>query len=327
MNSDSTNGIPDEVVDRSAEWVTRIQSGEIDRNHCDDLKTWLAADSIHAETFQRMLDMYERSGALAAPTVSTGSANDVRVRHYAASPWLMATAAAAVLVVAAASFLSLSAGESIRTAVGERRLVNLDDGSSVHLNVDSAISVRLADDRRRVELSQGEVLFDVAGSDSRPFVVETDRLDVTVTGTSFQVTRYDGDTTVAVLEGSVNVALRNPEAGTDAAPGAVLLAAGEGVRLSADGLDRLAAIDTRQLTGWRDGWLYLNNAPVGELVDRLNRQFRGDIRIDDAELSETRISIALRLQGRRQTFERLERLLPLRVDERPGEVFVIGARP
>ena len=58
-----------------------------------------------------------------------------------------------------------------RTAIGEQRIVKLEDGSIVTLNTRSQIKVRFERDRRRIDLIEGEALFEVAHDTARPFQV------------------------------------------------------------------------------------------------------------------------------------------------------------
>jgi transmembrane sensor len=313
----------DRIVDQSADWICRIQSGQIDPDDCDDLKSWLAADPHHAATFRRMLDVFTVTDALRRPArraAPARTAGDHPLR------WLV-SAAAGTLVVLALVLSTLFTGDTVRTAVGERRLVHLEDGSDVHLNVLSDVTVRMTGSRRTVEVKEGEVLFDVDGADPRPFVVETALMEVVVTGTSFQVTRFESGSAVSVLEGTVNVRMLDSGANQAGTGGTISLRAGEGIRLEAGEIRHLSDIDPRRAAGWRDGWLYLDNVSVGELVERLNRQYRGEVHTDDAALADTRISVALRLQKRNKTFERLEMLLPLDIEELPGERFVVHSSP
>ena len=147
-------------------------------------------------------------------------------------------------------------------------------------------------------------------------------LDVRVTGTTFQVSRYDDKTTVSVIEGEVEV---RPSDSPDAAA-AVSLRRGQTVLFANAALGTPEDVDTRRVTGWREGWLYHDARPLQDLVDRLNRHYDGEIEIRDAELASSEVSVALRLDRREETLARLERLLPLDIEELPGNRSVVHAR-
>ena len=94
----------------------------------------------------------------------------------------------------------------VKTTVGQRSVTRLPDGSIVHLNDDSNISYcgDFKEDVRRVKV-RGEAYFQVVKGE-KPFVVETERMQTEVLGTSFNVKNRDGETAeVTLVEGSVNV--------------------------------------------------------------------------------------------------------------------------
>jgi transmembrane sensor len=118
---------------------------------------------------------------------------------------LFAVAASILLVTVALAVFLLAPGGVYATAVGERRTLTLEDGSTVELNSRSRIRVRFAKSQRDVELLEGQVLFHVAKDSSRPFVVHSDTLSVRAVGTKFDVNRKTTGTTVTVVEGRVAV--------------------------------------------------------------------------------------------------------------------------
>jgi transmembrane sensor len=81
------------------------------------------------------------------------------------------------------SLLTLEAN----TTVGEQRVLSLVDGSQIHLNTDSVISVDFSDSRRDVHLLKGEAHFEVAHDEKRPFIVKAAGNTVTAVGTAFNV--------------------------------------------------------------------------------------------------------------------------------------------
>jgi transmembrane sensor len=92
------------------------------------------------------------------------------------------------------------------TSVGEHRIIALEDGSVVHLNASSHISVELSAARRAVRLHQGEALFTVAHDDQHPFEVEIGSAVIRDVGTAFDVYRETSNMTrVTVVAGEIEV--------------------------------------------------------------------------------------------------------------------------
>ena len=89
---------------------------------------------------------------------------------------------------------------------GQRAEITLIDGTKVWLNAGSTLRFpsQFADNRH-IQL-KGEGFFDVAKDTEKPFIVETDKYQVRVHGTSFNVSAYPGNPfEVSLLKGSVSV--------------------------------------------------------------------------------------------------------------------------
>ena len=98
--------------------------------------------------------------------------------------------------------------EEFTTPSGQRAMVKLHDGTTVWLNARSTLRYpnHFAREERKVELD-GEAFFDVEHNEHKPFVVSTEKLDIKVLGTKFNVFAYKGreEFNTALLEGSVKV--------------------------------------------------------------------------------------------------------------------------
>ena len=178
--------------------------------------------------------------------------------------------AAALLVVAAAypTYTYLTPTWSVETALGEQRSVTLDDGTVIDLNGGTRVTL----DRRNTRLAtleEGEARFTVIHDDAVPFSVKTGSALIQDVGTVFNVTRGDGQTEVAVSEGSV---VYNPK------QQAVVLVKGHRLQVR-DGAQRLApvAVDPASVGGWKAGRLSYDAAPLAEVAIGLSRAMGGRI--------------------------------------------------
>lgn len=98
---------------------------------------------------------------------------------------------------------------TLSTANGETYKLHLPDGSYVWLNSASSLtySIRLVENGKRTVRLQGEGYFEIAKDKSHPFVVATDKQNVEVLGTHFNVNSYPNEAIVAttLIEGAVSV--------------------------------------------------------------------------------------------------------------------------
>jgi transmembrane sensor len=128
---------------------------------------------------------------------------------------LKITAAAAVLFIAVFfTFNYYNSTKNIKTflaAYGERKNIQLPDGSVVTLNAGSKIEIDESFDvnNRNVYL-EGEAFFDVKHNVKLPFIVHTPAMDVRAVGTAFNVKAYINEkiTEASLIRGVVQVTLK-----------------------------------------------------------------------------------------------------------------------
>jgi ferric-dicitrate binding protein FerR (iron transport regulator) len=90
--------------------------------------------------------------------------------------------------------------------------VQLPDGTHVWLNAGSKLTYdkEFNSSRREVTLT-GEGYFDVVRNEKKPFIIHTEKMDVKVLGTRFNVKSYPNDkaTEAALIHGSIEVSLKD----------------------------------------------------------------------------------------------------------------------
>jgi ferric-dicitrate binding protein FerR (iron transport regulator) len=101
-----------------------------------------------------------------------------------------------------------SSYNQLTVPAGQRAQITLSDGTSVWLNSLSTLTYpgAFTGDAREVTLD-GEGYFDVTHDEKKAFVVKTQKLDIRVFGTEFNVTAYSDNafSEVSLLKGSVEV--------------------------------------------------------------------------------------------------------------------------
>lgn len=175
------------------------------------------------------------------------------------------------------------------TRTGEQLRVPLPDGTVVELNTQSRLQVDYSPRHRDVTLLAGEALFSVHHDARRPFSVHVNKTIIDVLGTEFSVyKRPDSTTTVAVLEGKVQVSYDVPgvsdpkspfpigNAPNSAAPEPVLsptpVSAGQSVRIVANGqLVQHEKLGESHPTAWTEHQLWFEGSSLAEIAAEFNR--------------------------------------------------------
>ncbi len=156
----------------------------------------------------------------------------------------------------------------VKVGKGIRHRVELSDGTVVELNSESRLIYpeKFVSGQPRTVYLSGEAVFDVKKGMDR-FVVKTELVDVDVLGTLFNVKSYNNDEMVSVslLRGSVRV---TSESFSE------LLEPGEKIsmnRLTSE--YEICQSDVVSDRLWTEDKLYMEDMPVKEIADILERKF------------------------------------------------------
>ncbi|MGH8136503.1 MAG: FecR family protein, partial [Steroidobacteraceae bacterium] len=182
---------------------------------------------------------------------------------------------------------------SYQSAHGVQTVAQLPDGSELHLNTDSAVTVRYSSSERVIEIARGQALCTVARDDDRRFRVAAGDVHILAVGTQFDTYRRPEGTTVTVVEGSVAVLAGRPPppGGTGFPLDALRVNAGYQVHVDADGVsDQPIPVDVQQAVAWPQRKIAFEQRPLGEVADEFNRYGSIPIEIDDPDLRALPIS-------------------------------------
>ncbi|MGH6965230.1 MAG: FecR family protein, partial [Phenylobacterium sp.] len=244
----------------AADWVVRLQTADLTEDQALSFDAWLSASDDNALAYDAALGvMFEVEAS--APRI----AFDLR-RLPAPRPanarrgWIvaggMAAAATVALAIMPVSLLS-APPQTYTTAKGEHRTVTLADGTKVDLNAGTRMTVTLARHERRVSMPEGEAVFDVASDHSRPFLIAAGDRTVRVVGTRFDVRRREGQLSVTVDRGVVEV-----RPNEDAPGRAFRLRPGQRLDHAQGAADaHVRAVAPADVYAWRTGRLIYRDQP------------------------------------------------------------------
>jgi transmembrane sensor len=253
----------------AAAWHARLGEPRVSTQTIEDFFAWRSKPE-NADAYRRVEAAWTGSGRLAAsPQIQAAldaalSSGPERKRSRSLPPALLALAAGLVIVALFyGSWVWLGARSGFETGVGEQRLVQLADGSSVQLDTDTRLRVRFSDGQRLVDLERGQALFTVAHDASRPFIVQADGTSVTAVGTVFDVRRDALGVRVTLVSGAVDVAREG-----QGAP--ARLAAGQQSNVTNKGV-ATRAVDVAAAVSWTEGRIVFVDTPLNQAVAEVNR--------------------------------------------------------
>lgn len=258
------SGIAPATRAEAAAWVAKLHGPGRDACVEAGLHDWLNAHPLHQAAFEQATDSWESVGVVPAERLSAMVRWDrvggvrARSRHY-----LPLSIAATLVLLFGTTIWFTTARDAYATQAGEQRTVVLSDGSRIHLNTATSIKVRFDKQRRRVELKEGEALFEVAHAPSRPFEVIAGTRAITALGTSFVVRRDPGQFSVTLVEGKVAVEDADEAGRTILLPGDRITLARAASTIDNPPLERILA--------WQHGLVMLDAVPLRAAIEEMNR--------------------------------------------------------
>ena len=268
-----------DALEQAAGWLMLLHAGsatEADRHAC---RRWQEASPDNARAWERAERLMNKLGGLppelAMPALDRPARADRRsaiVKLVA----LLAMAPAGWLAWRTADRQGWNAGH--HTVTGERRTINLADGSEITLNTATAIDIAFDARERVVRLRHGEILIRTGhdASTARPFYVETAEGRMEALGTRFNVRQDDGRTQLAVFESAVRIEPRKL-----ARAQFRIIQAGQKTAFTASDIDAVSA-GGRADEAWTQGMLLADRMALRTFTAELARYRSGIVHCDPA---------------------------------------------
>jgi transmembrane sensor len=179
------------------------------------------------------------------------------------------------------------AWHTLKIPAGMRSELYLPDSTKVYLNSKTTLSYPLVfkGETREVKLS-GEAYFEVAENKEIPFIVNTGKVNIEVTGTEFIATTYPHEnlTEIILIEGGIN--LFQGEYLLAKKDIAKLHPGEKAFYLAGEKSLEIEKVDIGKYIAWKEGLLVFRDDPMPEVVRRLNRWFNVDIQLEGPELKD-----------------------------------------
>jgi len=173
---------------------------------------------------------------------------------------------------------------------GQKADVRLADGSHILLNSESVLTYPANFSTRERNLTiEGEAFFDVQANDKMPFNVTVGELEIIVTGTSFNVDGYPGESeiNITLVDGSAKIITKSGRVITDLAPG-------ENAKIDVK-FNRLTKtkVDTDFYTSWQRGIIRFSDRRIEDIAMDLERWYNVEIIFESEKIKDFRYSGAI----------------------------------
>lgn len=220
--------------------------------------------------------------------------------------WIRSVAASLLILSAITGFfyfnnkshhlaISPVAFRQTTTETGEMKIITLTDGTKITLNNESRLKypITFNGTTREVFLT-GEAFFDVAHNPKKPFKVYTDKVNVQVLGTSFNVKAYreDEELSVSVATGKVGVIP------TAAKTKAYILLPGDRLAYnhSTESFSQ-SRVSVVNISAWQKGKFIFKNETLENITRQLERCYKVKFSFNNKSLLAKQISLKVKNQS------------------------------
>lgn len=197
---------------------------------------------------------------------------------------------------------------TIKIPYGKRFKVILSDGTVVHLNAGTTFKFPenfIASARREVFLT-GEAFFEVTKNERSPFIVHSDKINIQVLGTKFNVSSYpnDANSHSELLEGSVKIS-----AATDASKYYILEPNQQAIWIENQNTFKVKDVNTYDHVAWVNGEMIFKDMPFRALCKKLERAYNVAIINENETLADQEFSGSIKIED--SNIETLFKLLQI----------------
>jgi transmembrane sensor len=326
------DNIPDEKLDEAALWIARLDSEEVTKQDQRNFANWLQEDPIHAKAYEELTPVWAKLSTLSElkelleheDIVPISQARPLTIESTvgvrgSAPSWSIKATLGFLLIGFWALIFFEPKPDTYFTAKGEQRTVTLADKSTVFLNTDSIIEVRMTDKQRQLTLLKGEAIFDIS-NDSRPFNVKTSFGSISSGQTSFYVADLPSTKNIQVYSGQIEVIPPVAKAilsEYDYKANHVI--EGKGFELAAGQAypEQMGGILNTKPT-WTKGVLVWKHVPLSKAVEEFDRYINGSFLIASTNLPNIYLNGSVSIGDTKAFINMLSRLDVQAKEYRPG---------
>ena len=297
--------IAPQVAEQAVSWLVEMQGGALSPRRQRAWQQWLDAHAEHQRAWDHIQRVNQRLRGLSSPLAHAAlNAPQTRTRRQALKLLLLLGAGSAMTYGLREQLPLTPLLADYSSPIGQRRTVNLHDGSQIRLNTGSSVDVRFDAQQRLIRLLDGEVQMTVA-QEARPLHVHTAHGVLQPDKARFNLRQFRDRTHIAVFEGRVQLA-------PQAYPGSPLqLEAHQQVSFTHQAWSTPHALDAGS-GAWADGVLVAAHMRLEDFIAELSRYRRGQLHCDP-KVANLLISGTYPIDDTERVLDLLHVSLPVRV--------------
>jgi len=293
------------VAEQAVSWLIEMQGGALTPLRQQAWEQWLQAHSEHQRAWEHIQRVNQRLRNVSSPLAHAALNAPKSSSRRQALKLLLLLGAGSALTYGLRDQLPITPLlADFSTPVGQRRRLQLHDGSQIHLNTGSSVDVHFDAQRRVIRLLEGEMLL-TSAQDARPLQVLTAHGALQPQAARLNVRQFGDRTELAVFDGRVEL---TPQAH----PGPALwVQPRQQLSFDRQGWNAPRPLDAGS-GAWADGMLVAAHMRLGDFLAELGRYRRGQLNCDPT-VADLLISGTYPVDDSERVLDLLQISLPVRV--------------
>lgn len=268
--------------------IHKYLKGETNSKEHQEIMSWIETSTDNRREFLRYRRLYDAAIWRESDDQNARNIKEPRSKTIPLIRKWMRIAAIISIAIAGTLFIQQRISNdtesiftrSIKVPQGQRVKLTLSDGTKVTLNSNSSLHFPSNFKRNhRTVILDGEGFFEVARHKTKPFLVITEKCEIEVLGTTFNVQAYNHSDIfeTSLIEGSVKVIDKKSKQ-------TALLQPQEKVTIENDKLIT-GTFDSRDDFLWKDGIYVFNNENLIRVFKKLEQYYQTRIEVRNKNLS------------------------------------------
>ncbi|MGP1716476.1 MAG: FecR family protein [Methylophilus sp.] len=314
----------------AAIWFYRLQDMAMDDPDRSRFEAWLMENPAHQAAYQEVEQVSQKLNSMhAVDQLSAALKNQHKTKR---SNRLKTTITAlSVLLFASVGLIGYQHWQAqpvlhmaAVSTVGEMKTQQLEDGSKIIINSKSDLEITYYRDKRLAKLKHGEVIFEVARDENRPFIVDSGTAKITVLGTRFAVNHLKNLVRVSVDHGRVRVEAQDAAGNALAQP--VILNDHQVAEVVQHSQPRKVERSAEDGFSFEQGIISFDNADLAEITETIARYRVKPIVVDAVDGDAPHISARVSAGNVEGFLSRLPKLMPVNVKHESGKTIITGQK-
>ncbi|AOA59830.1 hypothetical protein BFG52_02215 [Acinetobacter larvae] len=300
----------DQLLNEAADWLLRLSHDDLDIEQLQQLQQWKMQSPQHQQAFDKMAQFIQGLDVLKQQQIK--SQHPLIRKHIVKKKSLSKTAAKSLLlfIVAAGLIYQLPIqrwrADQLNAAKQWQQQI-LSDHSQILLAGKTAYNIDYSNQKRKIQLLEGDIWVDVAKDHQRPFIVSVGDVQIEALGTQFVIRRDAQQLEVNMLESKTKIYSASQQFKS------FQLNTGQRARIH-DGQVSVQNIDQKQVAqAWQQKKLVVNDMPLDQVLTMLEKYQNSKYLYNRQRLSQYKVTAVLPLDQTDTALALLQEQLSLQI--------------